>query len=571
MIDSQSSLEQQIDDFFSKRDIFVVSVRFRSFPDETIVIVEVAESAYLAAIEASTELNFADRNVFLTIRRAALPDGRAAKKVQNLKDERVAKLMELVHSRTRVSENEPSLEYIIDVRDTLATCLTRRHHLIFGRRGVGKSALMAKAKSVIENNGDLTAWLNIQSFNTLDGATAFVHFAERLLEIPFQAFAGRVKPAASLDLAKRIQNDIRDLVPGRSPKAVQRLVPSLQKLLRQFCIEAQRSVFVFLDDIHYLPIAETPRFLDMVHGVTRDNPVYLKIAGIKHQTRWFSDNPPVGLQIGHDAEMIDLDVTLENPGLAKSFLSQILAAYCERVGITSTAHVVSTSALDRLVLASGGVPRDFLLLGADSIKLARQRPNARSAGVQDVNEAAGEYGKVKTQELERDAATAVGSASLRLRALETLRSFLLGDDRAKPEKKKYTFFRVSFGEKEARSLEYDLLQSLMDLRMIHLLNGSLSDGHHAGQRFEVYMLDLSRYSASRFQRNLQALDFQQGSLVLRETGTTKPLRIGNEPKKLTAILRLGPEFPLDLFDIAGTLSKEKAVKSKERSRARPIR
>jgi AAA ATPase domain len=543
---SQGGIDQRITEFFSSRDIFVVSVKIRNFLDESIAIVEVPDSAYTAAVAASSEIDLG-ANVFVTIRRAALSESAATRKVQSLKDERVSKLMELIRSRTRVSENQPSLEYIVDVRDTLATCLTPRHHLIFGRRGVGKSALMANTKSVVENNGDLTAWLNLQSFNALDASTAFAHFAERLLEIPIHAFAGRVKPAASLDAAKRIQEEIRNISPTRSPKTMQRLVPALQKLMRQFCAEAQQNVFIFLDDIHYLPMSETPRFLDMVHGVTRDNPVYLKIAGIKHQTRWFSDNPPVGLQIGHDAEMIDLDVTLENPGLAKSFLSQILAAYCERVGISSTAHVVSPAALDRLVLASGGVPRDFLVLSADSIKIARERPNARSSGVQDVNEAAGEYGKVKTQELERDAATSIGSAAVRLRALEIVRDFLLGDDPARPDKKKFTFFRVSFSEKEAHSREYDLLQSLMDLRMIHLLNGSLSDGHHAGQRFEVYMLDLSRYSASRFQRNLQALDFQQDALVLRETGTTKPIRAGDAPKKLTALLRLGPEFGLGNF------------------------
>jgi hypothetical protein len=82
--------------------------------------------------------------------------------------------------------------------------------------------------------------------------------------------------------------------------------------------------------------------------------MWIKAAGIKHQSRWFTDNPPTGLQTGHDAAIINLDVTLEQPAKAKEFLTNILRSYTDEAKIGNIYGVISRSAMDRLVLASGG-------------------------------------------------------------------------------------------------------------------------------------------------------------------------------------------------------------------------
>jgi hypothetical protein len=246
----------------------------------------------------------------------------------------------------------------------------------------------------------------------------------------------------------------------------------------------------------------------------------------------------VGLQTGHDAAIINLDVTLEQPAKAKEFLSDILKTYTEEVRLGSFSRIVSGGALDRLVLASGGVPRDFLILCATAIQAARSRSKAKSTGVQDVNEAAGTIAQTKLQELEDDAASSAGRAEARTEALARLRAFLL-------ESKQVTYFRVDFQDKERLPDQYGLLQSLMDLRIIHLINASLSDERHAGRRSEVYMLDLSQFSGTRLKKNLKVLDFTKTYLVLKETGGSEGPRLGDTPKKLQGILRRGPLFELE--------------------------
>jgi hypothetical protein len=158
--------------------------------------------------------------------------------------------------------------------------------------------------------------------------------------------------------------------------------------------------------------------------------------------------------------------------------------------------------------------------------------------VQDVNEAAGQAAKVKIQELEEDAAAALGSAEPVVLALQVLRTFCL-------EIHEYSFFRVDFNDKELHIEEYAFIQRLMDLRLLHLIHSSLSDAHHVGRRSEVYLLDLSEYTGARLKQKLWVLDLEAGHLQLKRTRSTEEARAGDNARRLVAILRNGPLFPLD--------------------------
>ena len=90
----------------------------------------------------------------------------------------------------------------------------------------------------------------------------------------------------------------------------------------------------------------------------------------------------------------------------------------------------------------------------------------------------------------------------------------------------------------------------MDVRLVHLVNSSVSDTHRSGGRSEAYILDLSQFSGERFKKYLKVLDFESGHIVLRETGRRKAPRLGDTPRKLITILRGAPEFALGRFSQA---------------------
>jgi hypothetical protein len=209
------------------------------------------------------------------------------------------------------------------------------------------------------------------------------------------------------NIINRIKEDIdRGLATNETTQSeATHFVPRMQLALRRFLESTNTRLYVFIDDIHYLRADEQPKLLDMIHGAVRDIDAWLKIAGIRHLTRWFRLTTQLGIQTSHDADHIDLDVTLETPTQAKGFLESIVRASTEHSGISSLSRMVSTTALDRLVLASGAVPRDYLTLTATAIRQAQTRGKAKLVGVQDVNEAAGEAAKTKIAELEDDAAS----------------------------------------------------------------------------------------------------------------------------------------------------------------------
>ena len=99
----------------------------------------------------------------------------------------------------------------------------------------------------------------------------------------------------------------------------------------------------------------------------------MKVGTIRHRTRWYvSGDPPTGMKLGDDADEIDLDVTLEKYDLTKRFLLRILEGLSHSANV-DLQSILAEGARDRLVLASGGVARDFLTIFRRSIDIARER------------------------------------------------------------------------------------------------------------------------------------------------------------------------------------------------------
>ncbi len=530
---------------FAERGVTPVDASSRQFPDETVIVVQVDESDFEAAIKLSSSIEaFLPENHMIVVRSAATSEVDDKGSIRSVADPKVSRLIELLNERSRTSEQQPSLQYIKDAAENLRIAVSKRHHITFGRRGVGKTALLLEAKRQVEASGGLAVWINVQTLRGLSASAAFLTIVRRIAELPTIVHQGRRSPPASVPAAQRLISWSQQLLEKTdlAPSHVAPLVPDVQRLINLMCSEKACDLYLFIDDLHYLAARDQPVFLDLVHGITRDASAWIKIAGIRNQCRVFSSDPPTGMQLQHDAAVIPLDVTLEDPKKARAFLVSVLQTYLNTAGITNRTGVLSSGALDRLILASAGVPRDFLLLCARAIQIARGREKARAVGTQDVNEAAGEAGKQKLAELEEDAAATVGASKARLDAMDSVRRFAITENHC-------SFFRIDFRDKAVHSEEYSLVQSLMDLRMIHLVKAGLSEAHAAGEKSEVYLIDLSEYSSYRFKKDINVLELQGDDLVLRKTGEQGPSVVGDTPRKLVQIFRTGPLLELGGFTV----------------------
>lgn len=279
---TDDTIQEFVGSHFREHGVRPVSIRIRRFPGECIVIVEVA-SQLQKAIELSNKIDAEIPDGFVTVRQIEASSEPTAEAVRSVRDERVTRLIELLDERSRTSQAQPSLRYVEDIEGRLQVATSERHHLVFGRRGVGKTALLLEAKRLVEQRGAYTTWTNVQIIRDLGVYRAFLEVADRLCDLPRIALGDRRRPPRSLSLAESIKDIIRQQSEKKSVELeyVNVLVPQLQQLLALLGEETQSPIFVFLDDLHYLPRDQVPIFLDKLHGVTRDTRVWLKVADRK--------------------------------------------------------------------------------------------------------------------------------------------------------------------------------------------------------------------------------------------------------------------------------------------------
>lgn len=399
-----------VKNFKTRGSIDVLDVIVRSYPEETNYIVLVRESDFAKAAEIGNDLDDListdSHKAFVVVRRTPKEFPVTTKAMTaGVQDPRATELTRLISARSRVSEVQPSLSYIRDVRSSSISAITAgRHHLVFGRRGAGKTALLVEAKSQVDREGALSCWVNLQTYRNESADRVFLYMLEEILTI-VTAKQQEIRPESVVTVrAVELFEDVQRLLGERNTRRedAQRLIPRAAQLIRRFLDQNSARLYIFLDDFYYLPRADQPRVLDMLNSCIRDCEAWIKVASIRHLTRWFQSSPPMGLQTIQDADLIDLDVTLQDPKQAKNFLENILNEYARHVGIGSLNRLFHGSALDRLVLASGAVPRDYLVLASDAIVKAQRRPSARLVGAQEVTQAAGDAAQVKIQELEED-------------------------------------------------------------------------------------------------------------------------------------------------------------------------
>jgi|GEM_PF-1316383 len=560
---TSASARDLVVDYLSRTEISALQLEIRQYPEETIFVVYVSDSQFRAALNVAPEIDKSFRAVgfpgFVTFRKASDAEEKKSetKGLRGVAHPRADDLANLLTARSRTSEVQPSLEYVRDASNKLDVIITARNHLIFGRRGAGKTTLMVEAKRRLDEASHATVWVNMQTHRHSSPEVVFLWVLSGIIE-RLQTYFGERQPRVLAELSE-LKQSVDGLLAQQSVarKDATRLVPHAQRIVKRFISTGGCRLYIFLDDLHYISRDHQPILLDMVHGVTRDIDAWIKVACIKHLSRWFEHNPPTGLQTGHDADHVELDLTLEAPAEAKAFLDQVLNVYSSHVGLNSAKSIFSDEAMNRLFLASGAVPRDYLVLAAATIRIAKARPNARLVGVQDVNRAAGEQSKVKIAELEDDAASqADGGARAIIRALSRVRAFCLDETR-------YTFFKVDFRDKEQRQAEYGLIQGLLDVRIVHLIASSLSDKREAGRRGEVFMLDLSQFTGERFKKKIHVLDFVGSHLVLKETSSSKPDKKGDTSSRLLELLRLGPTLGLDTLPTDDTHTRAVGVVKKK--------
>lgn len=491
----------------------------------------------------------------------------------------IDRLSILVEESTRASK-ENIKRFIEPESGTLQRATSQRHHIIFGRRGSGKTSLLLKAADDLAKCSNPIAYVDLEPYKGLQYPdvlisvliASFNSFNEWLnravnenrkpiwkrLFLKYQKPKFNIKEAKILikqiiETKKELQNqlflsdnaelqetyksseeystqtELGSKISLQITKANSKIIDSQKKYQnsetrekyrrskRDFLFKkvidfrnifkslsklSNRDSYLFLDDLYHIRRPDQAQVIDYFHRIAKGNNLWLKIGTIRHRSEWYiHSDPPMGLKLDDDANEINLDLTLENFYLAKKYLISILQKLANEVSTPPLNHFLANGAIDRLVIASGGVVRDFLAIFRRSINQARERlqqkqkhTRRQKIGAEDVNLAVGNYGETKLQEFKLD--TLEDRSNLE-DAFQRLKTFCL-------EKANANCFLF---DQDDVSEDAKLIDQLVDLRLIHLVRSRVTVSGRAGKIYKAFLLDFSQYTGARKRRFLKMVEF----------------------------------------------------------------
>jgi len=272
-----------------------------------------------------------------------------------------------------------------------------------------------------------------------------------------------------------------------------------QRFFNKLSALSEGPAYLILDDLYHIRRSDQAKVIDYFHRVAKGNGLWLKIGTIKHRSEWYiHTDPPTGVKLGDDAKEINIDISLEKFSTLKVFMQKILSNLMSETPPISVSGILNATAIDRLIIASGGVTRDFIGIFAKSINHARERnpdhPRGPRIGAEDVNLATGEYGDIKREEFKLDADDDRNALEA---SFTKLVSFCINEA-------KCNIFLI---DKKMSGPEREAINQLIDLRLVHLVQSRVTLKKGAdGLVYEAYMLDTSQYTASRKVRDLDLID-----------------------------------------------------------------
>jgi hypothetical protein len=436
------------------------------------------------------------------------------------------------------------IEYV-DVSRALNDAITRQNHVIFGRRGCGKTLLLNAANKTVDTNIH-TVYINCEDYKQHSFPNVLIEildkvFAElekhlhgwrswlgqrrrvrkvirklRLDLVTLKETADEMERAikevssAEMEDHSRVGLTVQTLQLGTEEVRAQKLaieqeykrhdskihkldllLPEFKQAISQFfeaCKEL-KAIFIELDDFYHLARTMQPHVADYVHRLCKDVPLYFKIATLRHATTLYADrgNQPMGAQERHDFQPIDVDFTLADFKKTSAQLRQILYEFGHRARMENKKidDLFRGEGFDRLVLASGGVPRDFLSLLLEA--LAPKVAGEERVGKDDVRLLSLAVFQRRIEELKADSEQQ--DQDFLMRGIYTIRKFCT-------EKQCNVFLVPDKDVQKDENGIRDLLNRLLDYRIIHSVGTALTHKSQQGT-FSAYMIDIGSYANLR--------------------------------------------------------------------------
>ncbi|MEW7991096.1 MAG: ATP-binding protein [Candidatus Thiodiazotropha sp.] len=352
------------------------------------------------------------------------------------------------------------------------------NHVVYGRRGAGKSSLVLYACHQAKRDNIPFAWIALQQYSGRDDLLVIPQVLYEIVDSISK------HPSADDKRIKRLRKlvyELEDKGDKITKRKINQTIPLFARDILPF-VEEYGQFYVFLDDLHLLHPTIQPYFLSSLYSFARGNNIYLKITSIENLTTLIHEGTQEGLQTPGDAQVIRLDYNLVDPGAALNHIREIITSYVRYVSIPSLASLSGKNVIERLVWVSAGVPRDALYIFNNAITKALSAGRKKVA-VMDINMAAAD----SLTEKERYVSDDVAEDARQINdIINDIKDFCLREVRSNA-------FLIRLDTSDAR---YRLVKKVSDLRFIHVLHPGITP-ERAGEKYEAFMLDYAFYTGFR--------------------------------------------------------------------------
>ena len=266
------------------------------------------------------------------------------------------------------------------------------------------------------------------------------------------------------------------------------LIATFSEILSEFThISGQRTV-LYLDDFYLVNLNIQPIIIQFFHDIYKNskyNSFCFKICSIPNRTRLNIDNQ-VDFSIKDDFSPIRLDKELDDFHNLKDFLLRITANLNPDLDISLNdinGLFNNEEVLNYAIVATGGVPRDFLVNLAELIKIAKT-DNSSTIKKEHLYSAISDLKEDKSQNIEIECD--ISSEKLR-QALEIIKTEVVDD-----LKTNIILYPLKL-TKEHESL----LKNLVNLRYLHIINEHTSSKRINDEQYTSYLIDMTFYATGK--------------------------------------------------------------------------
>jgi hypothetical protein len=382
-----------------------------------------------------------------------------------------------------------STRHITSVSGAEDQIVASANHIVYGRRGAGKSSLLLYAINQRKSPTQLSVWIDMQVYahrQDLRVVTDVINEIVTQIMIQTQDHA----------LAEPVLQKLKDLSEADgdpSEQSIRMLFPNVKRLLSLIALRL-KNIFIFLDDLHLLDLDLQPRLLDFIYAFSRGNNVYLKLSAIETFTKLWDPGSRTGLDRPHDIQQIELDYNLTMTDRATSHITSILtsrAVYCGLPSINTLCR--DKEVLSRLVWVAAGVPRDAINIFSQALTRASIK-NQKSVTMTNINESASDLVSDKLRDIELDSSGTLSQANA---LLAKIREFCI-------KEKRTNAFLV---EELHGDAEFINIRRLIDLRLLHVIHEGISI-REAGKKHLALILDYGFYIGRRAARSVNLFNPQ---------------------------------------------------------------